>query len=74
MNSKNSKTSDSHRSLFNLLDQINLKRSDKYVASSNLLITINFITNTFQLKHGGKNLNYLVDHILYQICKITLSI
>ena len=36
MNSENSKTSDSRRILLNLLDAINLERSDKYVASSNL--------------------------------------
>ena len=36
MNSENSKTSDSHRLLLNLLDKINLKRSDTYVALSNL--------------------------------------
>ena len=34
-NSKNSKTSDPHRLLLNLSDKLNLKRSDKYVASSN---------------------------------------
>ena len=38
MNSKNSKTSDSHRLLLNLTDEINFKRSDKYVALSNLSI------------------------------------
>ena len=38
MNSKNIKTSDLHRLLINLLDKINLKRSDKYVALSNLSI------------------------------------
>ena len=38
MNSKNSRTSDSHRLLINLTDQIKLKRSDKYVALSNLNI------------------------------------
>ena len=32
MNSENSKTSNPHRLLLNLLDKINLKRSDKYVA------------------------------------------
>ena len=36
MNSKNSKTCDPHRLLHNLSDKINLKRSDKYVALSNL--------------------------------------
>ena len=38
MNSKNSKTSNSHRWLPNLTDKINLKRSGKYVALSNLSI------------------------------------
>ena len=38
MISKNSKTSDRHRLLFNLSDKINLKGSDKYVALSNLSI------------------------------------
>ena len=38
MNSKNSKTSDSHRLLLNLTDKINLKRSDKYVTLSNLSV------------------------------------
>ena len=38
MNSKNSKTSDSHRLLLNLTDNIILKISDKYVALSHLRI------------------------------------
>ena len=38
MNSENSKTSDPHKLLFNLLDKINIKRSDKYVTLSNLRI------------------------------------
>ena len=32
VNSKNSKTFDPYRLLFNLTDKINLKKSDKYVA------------------------------------------
>ena len=36
MDSKDSETSDPHRLLLNLTDKINLKRSDKYVALSNL--------------------------------------
>ena len=36
MNSENSETFDPHRILINLTDKINLKRSDKYVALSNL--------------------------------------
>ena len=38
MNSENSKTSETHRLLLNLLNKINLKRSDNYVALSNLNI------------------------------------
>ena len=38
MNPKNSKTSDLHRLLLNVIDKINLKRSDEYVAFSNLSI------------------------------------
>ena len=38
MNSENSKTSDTHRLLLNLLDKINLKRIDKHIALANLSI------------------------------------
>ena len=38
MNLKNSKTSDPHRLFINLENKINLKRTDKYVALSNLSI------------------------------------
>ena len=38
MNSDNSETSHPHRLLLNHTDRINLKRSDKYVALSNLSI------------------------------------
>ena len=36
MNSKTSKTSETYRLLTNLSDKIHLKKSDKYVALSNL--------------------------------------
>ena len=38
MNSENSRTSDSHRLLLKISDKMHLKRSDKYVALSNLSI------------------------------------
>ena len=38
MNSENSKTSEPHRLLLSLTDKINLKKSDKYFALSNLSI------------------------------------
>ena len=31
----------------------------------------NIINLKYQLRHGMKSLNYLMDHILYQIFKIT---
>ena len=83
MNSKNSKTCDPHRLLLNLVNEINLRGKDKYIALSNLSIngtwkniksfrrTINL---KFQLQREMKNLNYLMDHIMYQIFKIILNI
>ena len=38
INSRNSKTSDLHRLLLKVLDKINLKRSDTYIALPNLSI------------------------------------
>ena len=38
MNSENSGIFDTHRLLLNLTDEIDLKRSDKYVPLSNLII------------------------------------
>ena len=55
MYSENSKTSDPHRLLLKLSDKMNLKRSDKYVALSNLNIyytwkNIKKYTKTINLK------------------------
>ena len=38
MNSENSKTSDPHRLLLDLLNKTNFKKSNKYIALSNLSI------------------------------------
>ena len=38
LNSKNSKTSDPHRLLLNLINKINLRRKDQCIALSNLSI------------------------------------
>ena len=40
MNSGNSKTSDPHRLSLNLMDKIDLRRKDKYIALSNFSIYI----------------------------------
>ena len=69
MNSKNSEVSDSRRPLLNFTDKISLKRSDKYVALSNLSIYYawknikchtEIVKLKHQLRHGMKNLNYLM--------------
>ena len=82
MKSKNSKNSNPHRLLLNLTDTLDL-RKDKCIALSNLRIYytleniksyIRTISLKFQLQHGMKNLDYLMDHILYQIYKIILNI
>ena len=38
MNSRHSKTSDSHRLLLNLTDEIDLRRKDKYITLSNFSV------------------------------------
>ena len=83
MNSKKSKTSDLRRLLLNLIDKIDLRREDKYIALSNLSIyytwknikkSYKIINLKYQLQHRMKNSNYLIDHILYQIFKNILNI
>ena len=82
MNSKNIETSDPNRLSFNKKKK-KLKRSDKYVAVSNLSLyytwkimknVIEKIDLKYKLQHGMKNLNYLMNRILYQILKIILNI
>ena len=83
MNSKNNKSSDPHRLLLNLTDKIDSRKKDKYIALSNLNIyyTWKNIKKSYKnnkLKISAptwmKYLNYLMDHILYQIFKIIFSI
>ena len=87
MNSENCNKSGPHRLSLYLADKINLKLSDKYVALSNLSIQYTFqytwknkkshtklINFKYQFRHGMKSVNYLMDHILYQIFKIILNI
>ena len=83
IDSENSKTSDLQRLLLNLTDKIDQRRKDKYIALSNLRIYYTWknikshtriINLKYQLQHRMKNLNYLMDHIIYQIFKIILNI
>ena len=72
VNSENSKTSGPHRLLLNLSDKLSLKRSDKYIALSNLSIYYTWKNiknsdknNKFKTSAPVKSLNYLMDYILY---------
>ena len=79
MNSENSKTSDLHRLSFNLTDKTNLRQKAKYTALSNLSIyytwkqiKLSCKNNKFKISAPTWNeeFNLLIDHILYQICKL----
>ena len=76
LNSENSKISDPHRLLLNPSDKINLERNDKYVASLKIssYYTWKNTKQSYKNNQLKMSLNYLMDHILYQIFKITLSI
>ena len=80
MNSGDSKTSRPRTFLFNLFDETNLRRNDQDVALSSFTIQgkyKNFMQKTnlkYQLRHKMKSLNYLMDHILYQVFKISLNL
>ena len=76
INSKNSKTSDPHRLLFNLTDKRDLRRKDKFIALSNF--SIYYTCRNF--KKSDKNNKFKIsppawmDHILHQIVKIIFNI
>ena len=83
INTANSKTSDPHRLLLNLTDKIDLRKKDKYITLSNLSIYYtcrnikkSYKDNKFKIsvQYRMKKLNYLMNHILYQIFKIVLNI
>ena len=86
MNSKNSRTAEYHVLLLKPADKLNLRRGQKSVALLNLSIYYpwknvksSYNNNSFKISGpmhplGLKNLNYLMDHIQYQISKTTLSI
>ena len=69
--------------ILKLTDILDLRRGEKILPYQILVFIIHrktyknhttTINVKYQLQHGMINLNYLVDHILYQIFKIILSI
>ena len=55
INSVNNETSDPYRLLLNLSNKINLKRSDKYVALSNLIIYFHLSINSLYMEKIKKS-------------------
>ena len=83
MNSENSKNSEPHILILKLTDKLDLRRGEKITALSNLSIyytwkNMQSAYNNNKFKKSAPtwkdNLNCLMDHILYQILKIILSI
>ena len=79
MNSENSRTSEYHVLTLKLTDKLDLRRGQKTVALSNLSIyytwkNVKSSYNNNKFKISVKNLSYQMDHIQYQIFKITLNI
>ena len=58
MNSKNGKTSDPHRLLLNLTDKIDLRRSDKFIALSNL--SVYYTRKNIKKSHKNNEFKILV--------------
>ena len=77
MSSENSETSDPHRLLLNLSDKINLKRSDKHVALSNLSIyytwknvKMSFKNNKFKISALTWNEEFELSDESYSVSNI----
>ena len=83
MNSEKSKTSKPHVLILNLTDKIDLRRSEKNIALSNLSIYYTwknikkpYKKNKFKISAPTRNdkLIYQIDYTLYQIFKTILNI
>ena len=75
INSENSKTSDLHTQLLNVSDKINLKRSDKYVAFSNLSIYYkwevrSYKNNKFKISAWASNEEFQLPDESYSVTYI----
>ena len=81
MNSKNSQTSKPHVLILKFTDKLDLRRGENRIALLNLSIYYTwknikspYNNNKFKISAPTPNLNYLMDHILYQTFKIILNI
>ena len=84
MNTKNSKTNESHRFKYDLIDKVDLRNPNKNTALGSLSIyytwkmlnqlIIIIISLKFSHLHGMIHLICLMDRIIYQKYKIILNI
>ena len=84
MNTKNSKTNESHRFKYDLIDKLDLSNPNKnmavgnlsiYYTSKNVKAMLNQMLNLkFPHLHGMIHLIFLMDRIIYQKYKIILNI
>ena len=84
MNTKNSKTNESHRFKYDLIDKLDLKNPNKNMVLGSLSICytwkmlsqliIIIISLKYQHQPGMKHLTCLIDCIIYQKYKIILNI
>ena len=74
MNSENSKTSDSHRLLLKGINILLYQITAVTIRGKNIKSHTKLINLQYQLQQGMKSLNYLMDHSLCQIFKLTSNI
>ena len=72
MNTKNSKTNDSHRFKYDLIDKLDLKNPNKNMALGNLSIYYTW-KNVKSTYNNSKFKIYLMDRIIYQKYKAILN-
>ena len=75
LNTKNSKTNESHRFKYDLIDKLDLKYPNKNMALGSLSIQLIIIISLkYQHQPGMKRLTCLMVRIIYQKYKIILNI
>ena len=78
MNTKNSKTNESYRFKYDLIDKLDFKNPNKNMVLGNLSIYYTWKNVNLSLKYqhqlGMKHLICLMDRIIYQKYKIILNI
>ena len=79
LNSKNSKTSEPYVLILKLTDKVDLRSGEKSISLSNLSIyytwkNIKSWYNNNEFKISASTWNGKLDHILYQLFKIILSV